>query len=59
MAQWIIVIVIILLTVAWIIWKLVRNKDEGSPCCGCALAENCAKKDTAKKSVGKKCENRK
>lgn len=48
--QYSVVGAVLLAACGWILWKLLRkkpNKNSGS-CCGCALADNCDKKQNGK-----------
>lgn len=47
--QYSIVGIVLLAACLWIVWKLFRRqKKEADGCCGCALSENCKKKNLKK-----------
>lgn len=50
--QLIIVIIILAAVIGWILWRLLRKKDDAfsGNCAGCALAERCSKSPAEKKA---------
>ena len=40
--QYIFVFLILIGTIAWILYRLFSKKQKGKSCCGCSLADTCA-----------------